>query len=33
MITFKEFADLVCKMRAAQKQYFRTGNYADLVNS
>ena len=32
-MTFKEFAELVCKMRTAQKSYFRTRSYADLDNS
>lgn len=32
-MTFKEFAELVCKMRTAQKTYFRTRNYDDLNNS
>lgn len=29
----KEFINLVCKMRSAQKQYFRTRSYADLDES
>lgn len=29
----KEFIDLVCKMRSAQKQYFRTRSLADLDES
>ena len=29
----KEFIDLVCRMRSAQKQYFRTRSYADLDES
>lgn len=32
-MTFMEFAELVCKMRTAQKSYFRTRSYADLDNS
>lgn len=32
-MTFKEFAELVCRMRTAQKSYFRTRSYADLDNS
>ena len=32
-MTFKEFAELVCKMRTAQNTYFRTRRYADLDNS
>lgn len=32
-MTFKEFAELVCKMQTAQKSYFRTRCYADLDNS
>lgn len=32
-ISFKDFADLVCKMRAAQRQYSRTRSYADHINS
>lgn len=29
----KEFIDLVCKMRTAQKQYFRTRLHDDLQQS
>lgn len=29
----QQFIDLVCKMRTAQKQYFRTRSYADLDES
>lgn len=29
-MSFQQFIDLVCRMRSAQKQYFRTRNYADL---
>lgn len=29
----KEFIDLVCRMRSAQKQYFRTCSYGDLDES
>lgn len=32
-MTFKEFAELVCKMRTAQKAYFRTRSYSDLDES
>lgn len=32
-MTYKEFAELVCNMRTAQKTYFRTRNYADLDRS
>lgn len=32
-MTFKEFVELVCKMRTAQKSYFRTRSYAALDNS
>ena len=29
----QQFIDLVCRMRTAQKQYFRTRSYADLDES
>lgn len=29
----QQFIDLVCRMRSAQKQYFRTRSYADLDES
>lgn len=29
----QQFIDLVCKMRSAQKQYFRTRSYGDLDES
>lgn len=29
----QQFIDLVCRMRSTQKQYFRTGSYADLDKS
>ena len=29
----QQFSDLVCRMRTAQKQYFRTRSYADLDES
>lgn len=29
----KDFIDLVCRMRSAQKQYFRTRSYGDLDES
>lgn len=29
----KEFIDLVCKMRSAQKKYFRTRSHADIEES
>ena len=32
-MTQNEFIDLVCKMRAAQKAYFRTRSYEDLDRS
>ena len=32
-MTQKEFINLVCKMRAAQKAYFRTRSYEDLDRS
>ena len=32
-MNFKDFADLVCRMRTAQKSYFRTRSYSDLDNS
>ena len=32
-MTFKEFAELVCRMRTAQKSYFRTRCYTVLDNS
>lgn len=32
-MTFKDFAELVCKMRTAQKAYFRTRSYSDLDES
>lgn len=32
-MNYKEFAELVCKMRTAQKSYFRTRSYSDLDNS
>lgn len=32
-MTFKEFAELVCKMRTAQKAYFRTHSFSDLDES
>ena len=32
-MTTKNFIDLVCRMRSAQKQYFRTRTFADLDES
>lgn len=32
-MTTKDFIDLVCRMRSAQKQYFRTRSLADLDES
>lgn len=32
-MTFKDFAELVCRMRTAQKAYFRTRSYFDLDES
>ena len=32
-MTPQKFIDLVCRMRSAQKQYFRTRSYADLEES
>lgn len=29
----QQFIDLVCRMRSAQKQYFRTRSYGDLDKS
>lgn len=29
----QQFIDLVCRMRSAQRQYFRTRSYADLDES
>lgn len=29
----QQFIDLVCRMRSAQKQYFRTSRYDDLDES
>lgn len=29
----QQFIDLVCRMRSAQKQYFRTRCHADIVES
>lgn len=29
----QQFIDLVCRMRSAQKQYFRTRSYGDLDES
>ena len=32
-MNYKNFVELVCKMRTAQKSYFRTRSYAVLDNS
>ena len=32
-MTPQQFIDLVCRMRSAQKQYFRTRSYGDLDES
>lgn len=32
-MTTKDFIDIVCRMRSAQKQYFRTRTYNDLEES
>lgn len=32
-MTPQQFIDLVCSMRSAQKQYFRTRSYGDLDES
>lgn len=32
-MTPQKFIDLICRMRSAQKQYFRTRSYADLDES
>lgn len=32
-MTAQQFIDLVCRMRSAQKQYFRTRSYDDLEES
>lgn len=32
-MTHQQFIDLVCRMRSAQKQYFRTRTFADLEES
>ena len=32
-MTAQQFFDLVCRMRSAQKQYFRTRSYDDLEES
>ena len=32
-MTPQQFIDLVCRMRSAQKQYFRTRRHADLEES
>lgn len=32
-MTTKDFMDLVCKMRSAQKKYFRTRYFEDLEES
>lgn len=32
-MTYMDFVELVCKMRTAQKKYFRTRSNADLANS
>lgn len=32
-MTPQQFIDLVCRMRSAQKQYFRTRSYGDLEES
>jgi hypothetical protein len=33
MLTTQEFIDLVKKMRASQKDYFKSRNYGDLARS
>lgn len=32
-MTYKDFVELVCRLRTAQKRYFRTRRYEDLDNS
>ena len=32
-MSFQQFINLVCRMRSAQKQYFRTRSFGDLDES